>query len=405
MSEKVRSVEEAYKFLMRGVVEVIPEDGLLKKLEESYRTGRPLKIKAGFDPTAPDLHLGHTVLINKLRQFQDLGHEVYFLIGDFTGMIGDPTGRSETRKALTREEVLKNAETYRRQVFKILDPEKTKIVFNSEWNEKLTPREFIELLAKFTVAQMLERDDFSKRFRENKPIFLHELLYPIIQGYDSVALRADVELGGTDQKFNLLVGRQLQKEFGQEPQVVMMMPLLVGLDGVQKMSKSYGNYVGIEEPPQEMFGKIMSISDELMITYYELLSNCSNEYLEKVKRGEIHPMEAKENLAFEIVERFHGREEAERARETFRKLFSKREIREEDLPEIVLPASRDEEWLPSILKEAGVINSTSEGKRLLQQGAVKINNEKITDPDFRLKREGKYIFRVGKKKFFLLRFE
>ena len=403
-SKKKYSLEEAYKLLMRGVAEVIPENGLLKKLEQAEKEGRPLRVKAGFDPTAPDLHLGHTVLINKLRQFQDLGHEVYFLIGDFTGMIGDPTGRSETRKALSRDEVLRNAETYKRQVFKILDPAKTKIVFNSEWNDKLTPQDFIKLLAKFTVAQMLERDDFSKRFQENKPIFLHELVYPIIQGYDSVALKADIELGGTDQKFNLLVGRQLQREFGQEPQVVMMMPLLVGLDGVQKMSKSYGNYVGIEEPPQEMFGKIMSISDELMITYYELLSNCSNEYLEKVKKGEIHPKEAKENLAFEIVERFHGKEAAEKARETFRKLFSQREIREEDLEEIVLPSS-GETWLPAVLKEAGVIKSTSEGKRLLQQGGVRINNEKISDPDYRLERKGKYIFRVGKKKFFLLRFE
>ena len=319
-------------------------------------------------------------------------------------MIGDPTGRSETRKALTREEILKNAETYKRQVFKILDSEKTKIVFNSEWNEKLTPQDFIRLLGKFTVAQLLERDDFSKRFQENRPIFLHELVYPIIQGYDSVALKADIELGGTDQKFNLLVGRQLQREFGQQPQVVMTMPLLVGLDGVQKMSKSYGNYVGIEEPPQDMFGKIMSISDELMIVYYELLSNCSNEYLDKVKKGEIHPKDAKENLAFEIVERFHGREAAENARDVFRRLFSKKEMREDDMEEISLPRE-GESWLPSVLKEVGVIKSTSEGKRLLQQGGVRINNEKISNPEYKIEREGKYIFRVGKKKFFILKFE
>ncbi len=403
-NKKDYSLEEAYRLLMRGVAEVIPEDGLMKKLEQARKEGRPLRIKAGFDPTAPDLHLGHTVLINKLRQFQELGHEVYFLIGDFTGMIGDPTGRNEARKALSREQVLKNAETYKKQVFKILDPARTRIVFNSEWNDKLTPQDFIRLLAKFTVAQMLERDDFSRRYSENKPIYLHELVYPIIQGYDSVALKADIELGGTDQKFNLLVGRQLQREFGQEPQVVMMLPLLVGLDGVQKMSKSYGNYVGIEEPPQDMFGKLMSISDELMITYYELLSNCSNEYLEKVKKGEIHPKEAKENLAFEIVERFHGTEAAERARETFRKLFSRREVNEDDLEEIVLPTEGDN-WLPAILKEAGVIQSTSEGKRLLKQGAIRIDNEKISDPDFKLNRSGKYIFRVGKKKFFVLKFE
>ena len=402
MTEK-RSLDESLKLLKRGVVEIIPEDGLEKKLLQAQKEGRPLRVKAGFDPTAPDLHLGHTVLINKLRQFQELGHEVHFLIGDFTGMIGDPTGRSETRRALTREEVLKNAETYKRQVFKILDPEKTKIVFNSDWNEKLTPQDFIRLLAKFTVAQMLERDDFSKRFSENKPIFLHELVYPIIQGYDSVALKADIELGGTDQKFNLLVGRQLQREFGQEPQVIMMMPLLVGLDGVQKMSKSYGNYVGIEEPPQEMFGKLMSISDELMITYYELLSNCSNEYLEAVKSGKIHPMEAKKNLAFEIVERFHGREAAEKAKETFEKLFSRREINEEDLEEILLPSS-GETWLPAILKEAGVVKSTSEGRRLLQQGGIRIDNKKISEPDFKLERKGKYIVRLGKKRFFVLKF-
>ena len=400
-----KNFDEIFSILTRGVMEIVPDDGLKKKLEKSMKENRPLRIKAGFDPTSPDLHLGHTVLINKMKQFQDLGHEIYFLIGDFTGMIGDPTGRSDTRVALTREQVLKNAETYKKQIFKILDPEKTKIVFNSEWNDKLTPQDFIKLMAKFTVAQVLERDDFTKRYKDNKPIYLHEFLYPILQGFDSVNLKADIELGGTDQKFNLLVGRDLQKNFGQSQQTVMMMPLLVGLDGTQKMSKSYGNYIGIDEPAAEIFGKVMSVSDELMITYYELLSNCSSEYFNSVKKGEIHPKEAKENLAFEIVERFWGKEEAKKALENFRKVFSNRENPEE--MDSVALSSDGNGWLPAVLKESGKVSGTSEARRLIKQGGVKINGEKISDIEYKLDRTiGKeYTIKVGKKTFFVLKFE
>src|SRR5512137_3208234 len=327
------TVSEQMAIIKRGAVEILVEKELHEKLEKSAKGGAPLKIKAGFDPTAPDLHLGHTVLLHKMRQFQQLGHEIFFLIGDFTGMIGDPTGKSETRKPLTREDVLKNAETYKEQVFKILDPEKTRVVFNSEWLARLTASEMIGLAAKYTVARMLEREDFSNRFANQLPISIHEFLYPLIQGYDSVALKADVELGGTDQKFNLLVGRELQREWGQTPQSVITMPLLEGLDGVNEMSKSLGNYIGINEPADEIFGKIMSVSDALMLKYYELLSDQTIAELEMLKTGlkdhSLHPMAAKKALGREIVSRFHGPGAGEAAEENFVRRFKENEIPDE----------------------------------------------------------------------------
>ncbi len=394
---------EQLKIIKRGVVEIIQEDELLEKLKESFITGKPLRVKAGFDPTAPDLHLGHTVLLNKMRQFQELGHEVIFLIGDFTGMIGDPTGKSETRKALTKEEVLKNAETYKEQVFKILDSKKTIVDFNSRWLEPLTAKDMIFLAAKYTVARMLERDDFSKRYELGKPIGIHEFMYPLLQGYDSVALRADVELGGTDQKFNLLVGRELQREYGQRPQTVITMPLLEGLDGVNKMSKSLGNYVGITEPPKEIFGKLMSISDELMLRYYELLSELSLEDFEKlkedIKTGKKHPFEAKKELAMEIVRRFYNHEEAKKAREEFERVFSRHEI-PEHIPEYEV---KDEKNLIDILFEASIVASKSEAKRLVQQKAIEINGEKILDINFKVAPGKECIVKVGKRKFLRLK--
>ncbi len=324
---------EQLGMIKRGAVEILIEDALLKKLERSYQTNTPLKIKAGFDPTAPDIHLGHTVLLEKMRQFQDLGHEVILIIGDLTGMIGDPTGRSEIRRPLTKDEVLKNAETYKEQVFKILVPEMTQIRFNSEWLEKMTPMEIIRLQAKQTVARMLEREDFKKRFESHSPIGIHEFIYPLLQGYDSVVLKADIEIGGTDQKFNLLMGRELQQEYGQQPQALVIMPLLEGTDGIKKMSKSLGNYIGITETPKDMFGKIMSISDELMLKYYELLSHISVDQLNDLKNGirdsSVHPMEAKKSLALEIVERYHGREAALKAKEEFGHIFKDKGIPDE----------------------------------------------------------------------------
>lgn len=397
------SPERQLEIIKRGAVEIIQPQELLQKLERAYKTGVPLTIKAGFDPTAPDIHLGHTVLLEKMRQFQELGHRVVFLIGDFTGMIGDPSGKSETRRPLTKEEVMENAKTYREQIFKILDPEKTVVEFNSRWFSRMTAEDIIRLASHYTVARMLERDDFKTRFLAQSPISIHEFIYPLIQGYDSVVLKADVELGGTDQKFNLVVGRELQKEYGQEPQVLITMPLLEGTDGVKKMSKSLGNYIGINEPPEDMFGKLMSISDELMIRYYELLSHISNEELEDLKRGikdgRVHPMEAKERLAFEIVERYHGKALAERAKEHFEKVFREKGL-PEDIP--VYSISTDGEiYVPKIMKEAGLVKSTSEARRLITQGAVEIDGQVIKDPDLKLA-PGEYIFRVGKRRFLRL---
>ncbi len=393
--------EEQIEIIKRGTFEIIVEGELLKKLDKSYRKNKPLRIKAGFDPTAPDIHLGHTVLIEKMRQFQELGHEVVFLIGDFTGMIGDPSGKSEMRKPLTREEVMENAKTYKDQIFKILDHERTKVVFNSEWMSRVTSDEMIKLMSKYTVARMIEREDFKQRWINQNPIGVHEFMYPLIQGYDSVALRADVELGGTDQKFNLIVGRELQKEYGQEPQCIVLMPLLEGLDGVKKMSKSLGNYIGITEPPREMYGKIMSISDELMFRYYELLSHISLEELRALKegiiRGTIHPKRAKEDLAVEIVERYWGTKGALKAREEFEHVFKQKGLPDE-IEVAELPWEEEEMWVPKIMKLSGLAASTGEALRLIKQGGVTINEKRYSDPEGKLAK-GDYLFKAGKRKF------
>jgi tyrosyl-tRNA synthetase len=401
------TVSEQMAIIKRGALEILLEKELQEKLEKSAKSGVPLRIKAGFDPTAPDLHLGHTVLLHKMRQFQQLGHEIYFLIGDFTGMIGDPTGKSETRKPLTREDVLKNAETYKEQVFKILDPAKTRVVFNSEWLARLTASDLIGLAAKYTVARMLEREDFSNRFANQLPISIHEFLYPLIQGYDSVALKADVELGGTDQKFNLLVGRELQREWGQPPQTVITMPLLEGLDGVNKMSKSLGNYIGINEPADEIFGKVMSISDELMCRYYELLSDMSLIEMDKlkagIKNGSFHPMEIKKQLGREMVTRYHGITSAAQAEENFVKRFRDNQTPDE-MPEIILTVEEEKALLCKILAQADLVKSNSEGRRAIQQGGVKIDGVKISDENLEIACSGEYIIQVGKRRFARVRF-
>lgn len=398
-----RQIESAMAAIRRGTVEIIQEDELRRKLLQSEKTGTPLRVKAGFDPTAPDLHLGHTVLIQKMRHFQDLGGEIFFLIGDYTGMIGDPSGKSETRKPLTREEVVANAETYKEQIFKILDPEKTRVVFNSTWMKGLSATQVIELAAQYTVARMLEREDFHKRFIGQRPISIHEFLYPLLQGYDSVVLKADVELGGTDQKFNLLVGRELQRLYGQEPQVVITVPLLEGLDGVNKMSKSLNNYIGITEPPKEIFGKIMSISDQLMFRYYELLSDLGtaeiDQLKERVASGEEHPREIKKRLAVEMVSRFHGWEVAQSEAGAFDAQFGRGEIPAE-MEEVVLESvSAGDIWLPRLLKETGLCQSTSEARRLIVQGAVEVNGERVEDVEHSVPQAGNYIIKVGKRRF------
>jgi tyrosyl-tRNA synthetase len=396
------SAKEQLEIIKRGTAEVIVESDLLKKLERSVTMGKPLRVKAGFDPTAPDIHVGHTVLLNKMRQFQELGHEVIFLIGDFTGMIGDPTGKSETRKHLTKEEVAENANTYQQQIFKVLDPVGTKIVFNSEWMSTMTAEGLIQLAAKHTVARMLEREDFKKRYQSELPISIHEFLYPLIQGYDSVMLRADVELGGTDQKFNLLVGRELQKEYGQEPQCIVMMPLLEGLDGVNKMSKSLGNYIGINEPAREIFGKVMSASDDLMLRYYELVSAVPLDELQKIKdnikSGALHPMEAKKRLAAELVDRFCAAGDGCRAREEFEKVFSKKDM-PDDIRMVDVAWEGEKMKLVKIMAQVGVAKSNSEARRLIQQGAVEIDQKPVKDVDLEISAAGTFILRVGKKRF------
>lgn len=389
--------KEALELLSRGTHEILLEVELEKKLQE----GRPLRVKAGFDPTAPDLHLGHTVLINKLKQFQDLGHEVLFLIGDFTGMIGDPTGKNVTRKPLTREQVLENAKTYQEQVFKILDPAKTKIVFNSEWMGKMSAADLVQLAARNTVARMLERDDFSKRFKGGQSIAIHEFLYPLIQGYDSVMMKADVELGGTDQRFNLLMGRQLQEAYGQKPQVVMTMPILEGLDGVQKMSKSLNNYIGVADTPDEMFGKIMSVSDELMWRYFELLSfRPMTEILQWKKATEegANPRDYKVALAQEIISRFHDAAAATKALESFEARFQRGAMPDE-MPELTVKGDAAGCAIANLLKEAGLTASTSEAIRMINQGGVKIDGEKISDTKLVLAVGSKHVYQVGKRKF------
>jgi len=385
-------VQQAIETIRRGCDELIVEEELAKKLA----TGRKLRIKLGLDPTAPDLHLGHTVVINKLRDFQQLGHQVQFLIGDFTGMIGDPTGKNQTRPPLTREAILANAQTYRQQVFKILDSERTQILFNSEWSDKLGAEGMVKLAAQYTVARLLERDDFSKRMKNNQPIAVHELLYPLMQGYDSVAMKADVELGGTDQKFNLLVGRELQRTYGQEPQCILTMPLLEGLDGKEKMSKSLGNYVGIAEPPQEQFGKLMSIYDELMWRYIDLLSFSSQS--EKKKWKDEHPRDVKVRFAKEIVARFHSQEAAAAAEADFDSRFRRGETPEE-MPEVTLHAGAEGLPITQVLKQANLVASSNEAQRAIEQGGVKIDGERASDRALRLKPGASVVIQVGKRKF------
>ncbi len=391
-------LDEAYDLLVRGCEEVLLADALKDKLKEN----RPLKVKAGFDPTAPDLHLGHTVLLHKMRQFQELGHEVMFLIGDFTGMIGDPTGKSATRKALTREDVIENAKTYEQQIYKVLDPEKTQVVFNSSWMGAMSSAELIQLASRHTVARMLERDDFDKRYKSGQPIAIHEFLYPLVQGYDSVAMKADIELGGTDQKFNMLVGRELQRQYGQAPQVVMTMPILEGTDGVQKMSKSLGNYIGVSEPPSEMFGKIMSISDELMWRYFTLLSlDKSQEDIDAMRAaaaaGDANPRNYKVELAIELITRFHDEEAANAALSDFERRFKKGQMPTE-MDELSLDVG-DGMPIANVLKAAGLTASTSEALRMLKQGAVKVDGERVEDKK-RVFVEGQsHVMQVGKRRF------
>jgi tyrosyl-tRNA synthetase len=391
----MRDIETQLEVIKRGAVEVLPEEELLAKLKRA----RPLRIKAGFDPTAPDLHLGHTVLIQKMKQFQDLGHEIIFLIGDFTGMIGDPSGKSETRKQLTREEVAKNAETYKEQIFKILDPKKTTIEFNHRWMEKMDAVSLIGLAAKYTVARMLEREDFKQRYQKQQSISIHEFLYPLIQGYDSVVLKADVELGGTDQRFNLLMGRELQREYGQEPQVVLTMPLLEGTDGVQKMSKSVGNTIGINEAPEEMFGKIMSISDQLMWRYYELLSDKSLRDIEanrsRVENGELHPMEMKKSLADELVKRFHNAAAAQAAREYFESRYQRKSLPSEIKKQFTVS---EPTWICRLLVDLDFAKSGNEARRLIAQGAVKIDGQVISDVNFQFQGDLHKIVEVGRNR-------
>jgi tyrosyl-tRNA synthetase len=401
-------MDEILKSLKRGTVDVITTEELERKLERSAKERRPLCVKAGFDPTAPDLHLGHTVLIQKLKHFQEAGHQVVFLIGDFTGMIGDPTGKAETRKVLTREDVERNAATYKEQIFKILEPSKTEIRFNSEWLSGLPIEELVRIAAQMTVARMLERDDFRRRYEGERPISIHEFLYPLFQGFDSVALRADVELGGTDQKFNLLVGRDLQRMYGQEPQVVMTTPLLVGLDGVNKMGKSLGNYIGITEPPETIFGKMMSISDDLMLEYYELLSDISVSCLTSLKKGLAdgarHPMEAKVSLAGEIVARFHGQKAASEVAEGFRRRFSGKEFPEDarKVPGSALGGKTDLVSVVSLVSTS--FTSKSAVRRLIEQGGLEVNGEKAADPAREIAPEGEIRLKIGKKEFVIVTF-
>ncbi len=393
----MKSIEQQLEIIQRGADEILVEKELIAKLNED----RPLRIKAGFDPTAPDLHLGHTVLINKLRQFQDLGHEVMFLIGDFTGMIGDPTGKSATRPPLTQEDVDNNAKTYQAQIFKILDKDKTRVMFNSQWMSKLSSVEMVKLAASSTVARMLERDDFSKRYKSGQSIAIHEFLYPLIQGYDSVAMQADLELGGTDQKFNLLMGRQLQEQHGQKPQCVLTMPILEGLDGVQKMSKSLNNYIGIADAPRDMFGKIMSISDDLMWRYFELLSFRPmaeiNIFRDEVAAGK-NPRDIKFLLAEEIITRFHSSTEATAAREGFIAQFAKNRV-PDDIPELSFETPQQGYPIANLLKDAGLCSSTSDAMRMIMQGAAKIDGEKVADKTVKIQSGTRAVFQVGKRRF------
>ncbi|MCI5168289.1 MAG: tyrosine--tRNA ligase [Candidatus Electrothrix sp. GM3_4] len=398
----MKSVEEQIALIERGCAELFSQEDLEKKLRKAIEKDEPLVIKAGFDPTAPDLHLGHTVLLQKLRQFQQLGHTVNFLIGDFTGLIGDPTGKSETRPPLTRDDIARNAETYKQQVFKILDPAKTKVVFNSAWLGELSSYEMVHLASELTVARMLERDDFKKRFETHRPISIHEFFYPLIQGYDSVALKADVELGGTDQLFNLLMGREMQRSRGIPPQVVLTMPLLEGLDGVNKMSKSLGNYIGISESADNIFGKVLSISDELMFRYYELLSDLTLEEIALLKQdmeqGKVHPKAVKVQLAKELVARFHDQDAADAAEKNFEQIFKRHEL-PDDIPEKNISVEGESIWLPKLLHEAELVQSTSDGRRMVKQNAVSVNGEKIADVKAEISTDAEVLLKVGKRRF------
>ncbi len=404
------TLDEQVAYLFKGTAETITEKELREKLETSQKTGKPLTVKVGFDPTAPDLHLGHTVLLRKMKHFQDLGHRVIFLIGDFTGQIGDPTGRNKTRPPLTREEVLENAETYKEQVFKILDREKTVIDFNSRWLAALSSQEWIELCAKYTVARMLERDDFSKRMTAHRPISIHELLYPLAQAYDSVFLKVDIELGGTDQKFNLLVGRDIQREFGQQPQVLLMTPILQGLDGVEKMSKSLGNDIGIKETAQEIYGKVMSISDPLMWNYYELLTDLPQNEIQELKSnvesGSVHPMKAKGDLAFSLVSDLHSEQAAREVQEQFTRVFQQGEEPEE-MPSFQVQCGGRPIALPELVAQVDFASSKSEARRLIRQAAVSIDGEKIADPSYQIdpKQRPAFILRVGRLRFGRIKLE
>jgi tyrosyl-tRNA synthetase len=408
MKTNAPSLNEQMDYLRKGAVEIIQEVELEDRVKKSIETGAPLRVKAGFDPTAPDIHLGHTVVIRKMKHFQDLGHSVIFLIGDFTGLIGDPSGRSATRKQLSRDEVEANAETYKQQIFRILDPEATAIDFNSRWMSEFTAEDFIRLASRYTVRRILERDDFDNRLKKHEPIALHELLYPLVQGYDSVALRADVELGGTDQKFNLLVGRELQREYRQPSQVVMTMPLLEGTDGVQKMSKSLDNYIGIDEDPGEIFGKVMSVSDDMMFRYYELVTDVPVSDIDgwraEVAEGDLHPMKLKSDLAARIVADYHGAGAAGSARENFERVVRQREI-PGDIETRVLAVTLEKDRLSRLLSRLGLTSSTAEAIRMIDAGAVSIDGEKVSDPSVRidLSRPGDYLLKVGKRRFLRLR--
>ena len=401
------TTEEQFEYLKKGAVEIIREEELKSKLAKAAKTGRPLRVKAGFDPTAPDLHLGHTVLLRKLKHFQDLGHTVIFMIGDFTSLIGDPSGRNVTRKQLSRDEVLANAETYKQQVFKILDPEKTVLDFNSRWMSAMTTEDFVRLASRYTVARMLERDDFANRLKNNQPISIHEMLYPLVQGYDSVALEADLELGGTDQKFNLLVGRELQKEYGQEPQIVLTMPILEGLDGVQKMSKSLNNYIGIKEAAKEMFGKVMSIPDAMMYRYYELCTDWPVSKIESLSQdissGRKHPKEAKTELAKLIIRDFHSDRAAREAEEEFNRIFHLGLV-PDNIEEKRLEIRPERVRLSKLIAQLGLASSVTEANRLIEQEAVSLNDQKISNVkvDLDLAQHGTFILKVGKRRFLKL---
>jgi len=401
------TMEEQFEYLGKGAVEIIRAEELKSKLAKAAKTGKPLRVKAGFDPTAPDLHLGHTVLLRKLKHFQDLGHTVIFMIGDFTGLIGDPSGRNVTRKQLNKDEVLANAETYKEQVFKILDSERTVLEFNSRWMSAMTSEEFVRLASRYTVARMLERDDFTNRLRNNQPISIHEMLYPLVQGYDSVALEADVELGGTDQKFNLLVGRELQKEYGQEPQIVLTMPILEGLDGVQKMSKSLNNYIGIKESPKEMFGKVMSIPDALMFRYYELCTNWTASRIDVLRQdistGKKHPKEAKTELAKLIIRDFHSDREANDAEAEFNRIFQLG-LTPENIEKKQLETRSGTVRLSKLIAQVGLASSVAEANRLIEQEAVSLNDQRISNvkAEVDLAQPATFILKVGKRRFLKL---